>query len=355
MVQILSGWIIMWALEIIKLLQVKIKKDEQENFSFFLNALFDHFNHYIENELEKNPVILLGVIQKLYAKFSARENDSIELKEFAQFIFGLMIIYNKVNNDEFILSNAAFLVFFKNPAIRNSLALNAEIQRSIRELKSGTRIFTSKNSEKSFSVNIQALIIVFNQIEAKVWNELDYELEVDLQKLLELFRSTQNPELLISFCTQMTHLHKKSDIFDAFAEGALRLYNECTLTGKMPEQLPEEFSLPTLVAHRVRQMKTATSTRNRSFDEELVIIPISVAQDVSEPPPRKKARQESIDNPPSRRDGFFSLIKNSSEQDQEKPAVEDLRRKLRDRLIDRIAEKNSKTSIQSSIQHSSTP
>lgn len=344
----------MWALQIIKLLQVKIKKDEQENFVFFLNTFFDHFNHYIENELEKNPVILLGVIQKLYAKFSARENDSIELKEFAQFIFGLVIIYNKVNNDEFILPNTAFLVFFKNPSIRNSLALDAEIQKSIRELKSGARTFASKNSEQSFSVNIQAQIIVFNQIEAKVWNELDYELEVDLQKLLELFHSTQNPELLISFCTQMTHLHKRSDIFDAFAEGVLRLYSECTLTGKMPEQLPEEFSLSTLVAHRVHQMKTVTATRNRSCDEELVITPFSMAQDVNEPSPRKKARQESIDNPPSRRDGFFASTNTSSGQDQEKPALT-AREQLRNRLIGRIAEKNSKTSLQSSIQHSSIP
>lgn len=338
----------MWALEIIKLLHVKIKENEQENYGVFLNTFFDHFNYYIEKELEKNPVILLGVIQKLYSNFAARENNSIELKEFARFIFGLMMIYNKVNNDEFILPNSAFLVFFKNPSIRQSLDLNTEIQGCIRELKSGTRSFLPPiDGERQCSVNIYALIIIFNQIEANVWRALKHELEVDLEALLELFRATEKPEILMSFLQNMKHLAKKSDIFDAFAEGILRLYKTCLFNGRMPERVPPELSLSELLAmvHRVRH----ASTQKHAFNAPQTTLN-EVVQDRSEPRPRKRARQESIDCLPSSVEGLFPSTRASAEH----ASRVTLRDQLRHRLMGRVAQKNSEVPQQSSTSDSST-
>ncbi|WED43396.1 hypothetical protein [Legionella cardiaca] len=180
----------MWYTDLMQPLVAKITIAQQEQAKSFLKKLFSGLRNDVHKE--KLPVgMLLGVIEKAYEKFQSSEDGAVNLAEFSQYVLGLAIIYSKVNEDS-AFWNADFIDLCRS--LTKDLNLAGDIAQVSKDIATGRKKFTTKGS---ISNEDKAINYLLNQLERRVFHELQFQADVNLSKIKGLF--AKYPSAIPSF------------------------------------------------------------------------------------------------------------------------------------------------------------
>ena len=89
----------MWYEELLISLTSKVFHHKRKAARYFIEELF----LFLDTLYQPLPIeLLLGVNEKMYAKYSLRRNNSVHLAAFTRDLLGLSILYIKITDDHFI-------------------------------------------------------------------------------------------------------------------------------------------------------------------------------------------------------------------------------------------------------------
>lgn len=206
----------MWYQELLKVLISKINNAEQKNTEAFLTLLFKKITKSSGGLIP--PLVLFGLIDKMYKKYGSLEEGSVPLKSFARDITGLSLILVKAASDSPVWNKDFSL---KHRVILSALGLStprAGFKPRTRGLKS--KIYEDDGwSDDELPDTIEKVPdfkskIIF--LETKIYEAWDYDLTVDFDTLLSIILNS-HPAIapaVLAYCKQgYTSL---SEDFDEF-------------------------------------------------------------------------------------------------------------------------------------------
>lgn len=164
----------MWHELLIKNLRSKIKKSDLDRFDFYINNLFSNINSVVKPD-PFPAELALGLVEKMYEKYEHVSENSTPLKEFAEHLFGLSMLYTKsafdgaIWNKHFITVNKSniFQSLFKFDPNKSIINCVNDIER---------RVFAEL--DHSVTINFQALLTIFSKQDITILNLIKEDLSL---------------------------------------------------------------------------------------------------------------------------------------------------------------------------------
>lgn len=189
----------MWYETFLMHLILKVKLSEQKKAEVFLKELLVQMRSIAFPESSIPPPILLGLIDKMYNKYEARDANSVELTDFARDLYSLATIHAKKGYDEDVFL-ADYPLINKNQVMLEILGYKNypwEILRS--ELY---------------------------KLEYKALTEIDFRLEADLNHFFNILcqQSQQDYRLIEAFILYSFPFAQKNSYYDQFLDQVVLCY-----------------------------------------------------------------------------------------------------------------------------------
>ncbi|KTC87822.1 MULTISPECIES: hypothetical protein [Legionella] len=204
----------MWYQKILEELILKINEEQQKQAKEFLALFFKGLQQCAQESIP--PLVLFGLIDKMYKKYSSQEEGSVELTSFARDLTGLSIILMKAAFDPAIWTED--FSYLRQSAIQSALGLNTSSKA-----KPKTKVLKSREiddwGDDELPPTIEEVSGFLSQLEfleIKTLQAWKYNLTVDFDHLLSILisnHSVVDPAIFIHCKQGFTGVSEEFDEF----------------------------------------------------------------------------------------------------------------------------------------------
>lgn len=171
----------MWHIELLGHLAQKICKTNPDEAALFIKNLFLSVSNSIYPNEPFEALMLMGMVQDVFAFAKKSEGKNISLSRFSQFCLGLIILHVKAT-DEFRIENKNFLDVITNEEILDVLQINNKLNQLNKRHWHPKRF-------KHLGIPDSIYIKMLCRIEREVFAALEHKISVDITSVFNALYS----------------------------------------------------------------------------------------------------------------------------------------------------------------------